>query len=104
MFPFKPCPCIKLSLVCTYISINKFDVLFLSETYLDSSISFNDSNLEVPGYNSVFGGNPTINKRGSVCIYYQISVPLKVLDTVFLNECTNFDIGIGGKFCKFPYL
>ena len=40
---------IKLCLLRAYISINKFDIICLSETYLDSSISSNDGNLEVPG-------------------------------------------------------
>ena len=38
---------IKLSLLRVYISINKFDIICLSESFLDSSISSNDGNLEV---------------------------------------------------------
>ena len=70
MFPFKQYHFIKLSLACAYFSINKFDVLFLSESYLDSSISFDDSNLEVPGYGPVCTGNLTNTKRGMSCVYY----------------------------------
>ena len=33
-----------------YIAIHKLDVLCLSEAYLDSSISNDDDNLEIPGY------------------------------------------------------
>ena len=40
-------------------------------------------------------------KRGGVCIYYLNSLPLKVLDIQFLNECINFEIGIGSKVCNF---
>ena len=92
---------IKSSLLRAYISINKFDIICLSETYLDSSISSNDGNLEVPGYTLIRTDNPNNTKRGGVCIYYLNSLPLKVLDIQFLNECINFEINIGGKMCNF---
>ena len=76
---------IKLSLLCAYISINNLDIICLSETYLDSSVSSNDGNLEVPGYTLVRADNPNNIKRGGVCIYYFNSPPLKVLDIHFLN-------------------
>ena len=44
---------IKLSLLHAYISIHNFDILCQSETYLDSTISSNDSNLIIPGYDFV---------------------------------------------------
>ena len=92
---------IKLSLLRAYISINKFDIICLSKTYLDSSISSNNGNLEVAGYTLVRADNPNNTKRGGVCIYYLNSLPLKVLDIQFLNECINFEINIGGKMCNF---
>ena len=52
----------------------------LSETYLDSIVSSNDSNLEVPEYTLVRADNPNNTKRGGVCFYYLNSLPLKVLD------------------------
>ena len=79
----------------TYIYINKFDIICLSETYLDSRISSDDGNLGLPGY------NPTDTKRGGVCIYYHNSLPLKVIDIQFLNECINFEIRIGGNLYSF---
>ena len=74
---------IKLSLLRGYISINKIDIICLSETYLDSSIPSNDENLELPGYNLVCADNPTNTKRGGACIYYHSSLPLKVIDIQF---------------------
>ena len=71
---------IKLSLLRAYISINKIDIICLSETYLDSSIPSDDDNLELPGYNLVRADNPTNTNRGGVCIYYHNSLPLKVID------------------------
>ena len=88
---------IKMSLLRASISINKFNIICLSKTYLDSSISSNDGNLE---HNLVRGDNPNNTERGGVCIYYLNSLPLKVLDIQFLNECINFEIIIGGKMCN----
>ena len=90
-----------MSLLCAYISINKIDIICLSETYLDSSIPSDDDNLELPGYNLVRADNPTNTKRGGVCIYYHNSLPLKVIGIQFLNECINFEIRIGGELCSF---
>ena len=42
---------IKSSLLRVYISIDKIDIICLSETYLDSNISSDNDNLELPGYN-----------------------------------------------------
>ena len=92
---------IKLSLLRAYISINKIDIICLSETYLDSNISSDNDNLELPGYNSVHADNPTNTKRGNVCIYYYNSLLLKAINIQLLNECINFEIRIGGKLCSF---
>ena len=92
---------IKLFVLPAYISINKFDIICLSETYLVSSILSSDGNLDIPGYTLVCADNPNNTKRGSVCIYYLNSLPLKVLDIQFLNECINFEINIGRKMCNF---
>ena len=92
---------IKLSLLRAYICINKIDIICLSETYLDSSISSDNDNLELPGYNLVRADNPTNTKRGGVCIYFHNCLPLKVINIQLLNECINFEIRIGGKLCSF---
>ena len=94
---------IKLCLLRAYISINKIDIICLSETYLGLRISSNNSNLELPGYNLVRTVNPTNSNRGCVCIYYHNSLLLKAIDIHFSNECINFEIRIGGKFCSFLY-
>ena len=59
-----------LSPLCAHISINKFDFVCFSYTYLDSTVSSNDGNFKVPGYTSVCAGNPVNTKWGDVGIYY----------------------------------
>ena len=80
------------------------DVICLSEAYLDSSISNADDNLEIPGYDLFRADHPSNTKRGSVCIYYRNSFPLKILNIQYLHECINFEIRIGGKLFRFVSL
>ena len=42
-----------LSLLEAYNTIHKYDILCISETYLDSSVSVEDTTLFLPGYNFV---------------------------------------------------
>ena len=95
---------IKVSLLKTFIATHKLDVICLSETYLDSSISNDDDNLEIPGYDLFRADHPSNTKRGGVCIYYRNSLPLKILNIQYLHECINFEIRIGGKLCRFVSL
>ena len=48
-----------LVLFKVYKSIHKFGMISLSETYLDSSILHDESNLEIPGYNLVHSDHPS---------------------------------------------
>ena len=66
---------IKLSI---YVAIHKFDVVCLSETYLNASISNDDDSFEVSGYNLFRADHPSNTKRGGVCIYYRNSPPFKI--------------------------
>ena len=44
---------LKVSLLRAYVAIKKFDVVCLSETYIDSSNLSDDDNFYLPGYNIV---------------------------------------------------
>ena len=94
----------KVSLLKDYITAHKMDIICLSETYLDSSIQSDNDNLEIPGYNLVRSDYPSNNKRGGVCIYYKASLPLRVIDICFLQECIIFEVMIGDKQCNFVAL
>ena len=47
---------------------------------------------------------PSNNKRGSVCIYYKASLPLRVIDICFQQKCITFEVMIGNKQCNFVAL
>ena len=91
----------KLSLLRAYLSTHKFDVICISETYLNSDISTVDENLEIAGYTLIKAYHPSDTKRGGVCIYYKHSLAFKLLYICYLEECINFEISFGGKLCNF---
>ena len=88
----------KLSLLQAYNSVHNYDITCLSETYLNSSVSCDDDNLEIPGYNLIHADHPSDNRRGGVCVYYKNTLPLKLVNINYLQECLNFEIKIGNKY------
>ena len=60
----------KLKLLQSYFSSNKVDILCLSETVLNSDISCDGNNLQLPGFDLIRADHPSNTKRGEVCIYY----------------------------------
>ena len=94
----------KLSLLSVYISVHQFDIICLSQTYLNTKISSDDKNLERAGYNLVREDHPTNSKRGGVCVYYKSSLPFRVTSAKYLQESISFELRIGGKCCKFSCL
>ena len=91
----------KLFLPKAYIAIHKFDIICLSETYLDSSTTSDDDNLVISGYNLIRSNHPPNNKGGDICIYCKNFLPLRVLSIQYFQECINFVLNIGGKLCNF---
>ena len=87
----------KISLLSVYNSLNKFNVICLSETYLDSSILPQDPNLERQGYTLIRANHPSNVKGG--CVFYNNHLPLKLLNINYLQECTTFEISIKSKLC-----
>ena len=77
---------IKLSLLRDYfVSTLKFDVICISETYLNSDTSTVDENLEIVGHTLIRADHPPNTKQGGVCIYYKHALALS----------------FGGKLCNF---
>ena len=79
--------------------MHKFDIIYISESYLNSDTSSNDNNLNIPGYNMPRADHPSGNRRGGVCIYYKESLPIKMLSINYLQECIYSDLKIGSKLC-----
>ena len=88
----------KLFSLKPFIAVHRFDIICLSETYLDSSVAPDDDNLEIRS------DHTSNNNPGGVCVYYKHFLPLRVLDIQYLHECINFELKIGDKFCNFVAL
>ena len=58
----------KVPLLRIYIAIHKFDIICISETFLNSDTAFDDDNLKIKGYNIVRSDHPSNSN-----IKYQIS-------------------------------
>ena len=79
----------------------KFDIICLSETYLDSGTPIDDENLEISGYTLVRSNHASNTKRWSLCLYYKNNLPLRVTNIGYLNKCLTLELKIGDKTCNF---
>ena len=91
----------KISLLRAYISLHNFDVVCISEAYLDFTTVLDDENLAIIGYNLLRADHACNSKRNGVCVYYKSLLPLGLIDVHYLQECLIFEILIGGKSCNF---
>ena len=92
---------LKISLLKYLFSLHNFDVVWISETYLDSTTALDNKNLEIAGYNLLKADHVSNSNRGSVCVYYESSLALRLIAVHYLQECLIFEILIGGKLCNF---
>ena len=84
-----------------YIAVYKFDIVCISERYLDSNITTDDGNLEIFGYNLIQSDHPSNSEPGGVCMYYKSDLPLRVLNIHYSLEFISFELKIGNKLCNF---
>lgn len=76
-------------------SVHEFDVIFLSEIYLDSPVLLDDGNVVIPGYNLIRSDHLSNTKPRGFFLYCQNYLPLTVLNIGYL---LNF---VGNKPCIF---
>ena len=94
----------KLALLQGFISSNKVDILCLSKAFLNSDISCDDSNLQLPGFDLIRADHPSNTKRGGEGIYYRNFLPLKLISIHYLNEYITLETKLGDKICNFVSL
>ena len=58
---------LKVSLIEAFITTHNFDIICLSETFLDSTVSQDDENIMINGYSLLRADHPSNSKRGGVC-------------------------------------
>ena len=74
-----------------YNAVHNFDIICISETFLNSSYS--------NGYNLIRSDNINNTKRGGVCIYFKEHLPLTKRDISPLNECLVCEIKVKKSKC-----
>ena len=89
----------KLSSLEAFNAVHNFDVICISESYLDSSFSSDDSALALKGYKLVRADHPLDIKRGGTCIYYKEILPIKFLNVISLPECLLCEISYNNQKC-----
>ena len=78
--------CEKVNLLEAYNAVNKFDIICLSESFLDSSITENN-NVKINEYTMVSADHPNNIKRGGVCASVRESLPVRNFSNSYLSEC-----------------
>ena len=73
----------------------KFDIVYLSETYLDPSVD--DESSEISGYYLIRFDHLSNKKHGGIYMYYENFLPLKTTGFCLLQECIAFDLIISNK-------
>ena len=79
--------CAKVTSLEAYNSVFKYDFICISETYIDSTISSDNNNLNISGYNLIRADHPSNSKREIVCIYYKESLAVQTLNNIGLPVC-----------------
>ena len=83
----------RLSLLEAYNIQHKFDMICLSETFLDSSIPTNER-LNMEGYKLIRADNRTDSQKGGVGIHYKEFLAVLSVEVENLNECVIFEVSI----------
>ena len=89
----------KLTALAAFNSIHKFDIICLSETFLNSSYKTEDDALALNGYTLIRADHPDDIRRGGVCIYYKEALPIKIININYLSECLVCEISFNKKQC-----
>ena len=91
---------IKTTLIQACITDQNFDIVCLSETFLNSSIQNDDYKLKINGYNLIRSDHPGDSKKGGLCIYYKEHIPLIRRDELCtLDNCLVTEIQSQSEKC-----
>ena len=78
----------KISLLQAYITQRNYDIICLTETFLNSSILSDDNRIKIDGYSLIISDHPSDSKKGGGCIYYKEHIPLILRDDInTLDNC-----------------
>ena len=96
---------IKVPLIQAFTTTSSFDIVYLSETFLDSTILDDDVNIQINGYLLLRADHLNNIKRGGVCIYFKELLPLiRRNNLTNLSDCLITEIYVNNKKCFFTCL
>ena len=78
-------------------TIIKSDIIWLSESYLDSSIASDNGDVNIKSYDLHRADHPNNVKRDRVCAYIRESLPVRCLSNAYLQECVILKISIDNE-------
>ena len=84
-------------LLNTYNVTYKYDFIYLSKTYLDSSITSDHVCLDLEGYKLIRADRPNNVKQVGVCIYDKESLPVTVMNLTYLQEALLLELNDQNK-------
>ena len=91
----------KMDSLRAFNAVWHYDLICLSETFLNSSFSTDNVDLFLDGYNMIRSDHPNNIRRGGVCLYFKDSLPLKILSVSDLSECLAIEVAYEKKKCVF---
>ena len=94
-----------MPLVGAFITNNNFDLVCLSETFLDSTITNNNVNIQINQYSLLRADHPNDIQCGGVCIYFKESLPLiRRNDLTNIKDCFVTKSNVNSEKCFFTCL
>ena len=76
--------------------MHSYDLICLSETWLDSTTSIDSSDLSLKGYNLHRADDSENVKKGGVCVYYKETLAVHFLRTK-LDQCFASEVSFKNK-------
>ena len=91
---------VKLTHLNALTAFHNFDIVCVSETFLDSDFPNKDPRLQIQGYEMIRCDFPGNLKRGGVCVYYRDDLPLKLrYDLSNLDQCIVLEMRVKSSRC-----
>ena len=88
----------KIDLIQCYALSNDNDIIFLSETFLDSSTEASDLNINFSGYIRLRSDHPLNTKGENMCMFYKDNLTVIRRDSLCaLTECIVTEIQLRKK-------
>ena len=92
--------CTEISLLQAYITQHNYDIICLTETFLNSSVPSDDNRITIDWYNLIRSDHPSDSRKGGVCIYYEEHIPLILRNDInTLDNCLVTEIRSQNEKC-----